>query len=210
MKKILLSVLLFILLCGIGFAKNYKLEFVWDKNSETDLSGYDFYRGDPNFDTYKVILENIAKDANTCIIDANIVVGNAAYFAIVAFNDKGSRSGFSNIVPYTAENAAPVSNSQVITTKKNIPINILLVATDPDGDKIEYSILTQPLHGILTGTPPEITYNPKHDFAGLDNIVFRSNDGLLFSNTASIAITVKDTPPKNPCGLKILNCLPAI
>ena len=210
MKKLLLSVLLFLLLCSIGLAKTYKLEFIWNKNTETDLAGYEFFRGDPNFNNYYIILENIPADVNTCIIDSNIIIGDSAYFAMKAFNDKGNRSDFSNILSYFAKNATPLACPQNVEIKKNNSIDLVLSAEDSDGDSLVYSIFSNPLHGNLSGEPPDIKYTPNHDFAGNDSFTFMAGDGILYSKPAVVNITIEDVAPSAPKGVKLLNCLPVI
>jgi len=47
----------------------------------------------------------------------------------------------------------------------------------------------------LTGTPPGITYTPKASYQGPDSFTFSAYDGQVYSNAATVSITV--TPPAN-------------
>ena len=205
---VLLFMLLTVAFYSLSYGKMYRLEFIWDKNTETDLAGYDFYEGDPNMDINWIINPNIPADANTIIIDANIPVGNTSYYAIKAFNDKGNESGFSNIVPFLADNMAPVADAQNISTFKNKSIDITLTASDYDKDTLTFSVYSNPLHGVLSGIPPNLKYSPALDFVGLDNFTFRVNDGTVNSNISTISIAVKDIPPNSPSKFRLKGCLP--
>lgn len=205
---ILLVFLLAVTFYSLSHGKMYRLEFIWDKNTETDLAGYDFYEGDPNMYINWVINPNIPADVNTVIIDTNIPVGDTSYYAIKAFNDKGNESGFSNIVPFLAENIAPIADAQNISTYKNTSVDIILTASDYDKDTLTFSIYSNPLHGVLSGIPPNLKYIPLLDYVGFDNFTFRVNDGTVNSNISTISIAVKDVAPSSPGGFRLKGCLP--
>jgi len=97
-------------------------------------------------------------------------------------------------------NSPPVANNQAVTTSKNIAKDITLTASDPNNDPLNYSIVTQPAHGTLTGTAPNLTYNPGTDYVGADSFTFKANDGTTDSNTATVSITVDD-PNKDQFGI---------
>jgi Concanavalin A-like lectin/glucanases superfamily/F5/8 type C domain/Bacterial Ig domain len=89
-------------------------------------------------------------------------------------------------------NPPPVANNQAITVNKNTQQVITLTATDPNNDPLTYTVLTQPAHGTLTGTAPNLNYNPDTDYVGADSFTFKANDGTTDSNTATVSITVQD------------------
>ncbi len=97
-------------------------------------------------------------------------------------------------------NDPPVTNNQAVTTSKNIAKAITLTASDPNNDPLSYSIVTQPAHGTLTGTAPNLNYNPDTDYVGADSFTFKANDGIVDSNIATISITVID-PSKDQFGI---------
>jgi hypothetical protein len=97
-------------------------------------------------------------------------------------------------------NDPPVANSQAITTNKNTAKSTTLTATDPNNDPLTYSIVTQPAHGTLTGTAPNLNYNPNTDYVGADSFTFKANDGTADGNTATVSITVDD-PSNDPFGI---------
>jgi len=89
-------------------------------------------------------------------------------------------------------NRPPVAQGKSVSTTKNASVAITLSASDPDGDALTYTIITNPIHGTLTGTPPNVTYAPDTDYVGNDTLTFKANDGAADSNTATISISVTD------------------
>lgn len=93
-------------------------------------------------------------------------------------------------ITVTAVNAAPVAKAQSMTTAEDTAKAVTLSATDADGDALTYSIVTQPLHGSLSGTMPNLTYTPALNYNGTDSFTFRANDGQAYSNTATVSISI--------------------
>lgn len=90
-----------------------------------------------------------------------------------------------------ASNSPPVANNQAITLNKNTQQAITLSATDANNDPLTYTVVTQPTSGSLSGSAPNLTYNPNLDYVGPDSFTFKANDGTTDSNTATISITVQ-------------------
>src|SRR5208283_4210999 len=90
----------------------------------------------------------------------------------------------SNIAPVaitvsspTGSGNAPVASSQTVTVTFNTAKAITLVATDPNGLPLTYSVVAAPTEGVLTGTAPNLTYTPNHDYVGADQFTFKANNG---------------------------------
>jgi hypothetical protein len=88
------------------------------------------------------------------------------------------------------ENHPPVAANQSVTTAQDTAKPIVLSATDADGQSLTYSIVSQPAHGSLSGTAPNVTYTPTHGYFGADSFTFKANDGQADSNVATVSITV--------------------
>ncbi|MFN8489879.1 MAG: Calx-beta domain-containing protein [Caldilineaceae bacterium] len=108
--------------------------------------------------------------------------------------------------PAGGTNHAPVANDQDINTPQDTAKSITLTAADPDNDPLIYSLMSNPSHGSLSGTPPTVTYTPAPGFNGADSFTFRANDGQADSNIATIRITVSAL---SPCYLLTLSANPS-
>ncbi len=94
-------------------------------------------------------------------------------------------------ITVTQVNHPPLAQNQSVTTDQDIAKAINLVATDPDGDSLTYQIVTQPVHGTLSGTPPILTYTPAIGYSGSDSFTFKADDAKLESNTATVSIVIR-------------------
>jgi hypothetical protein len=90
-------------------------------------------------------------------------------------------------------NNPPVASSKSVSTPQGKALAITLNAADPDSDPLTYSY-TNPAHGTLTGTAPNLTYTPVSSYSGSDSFTFTAKDSKgATSNTATISITVTPT-----------------
>jgi MYXO-CTERM domain-containing protein len=105
-----------------------------------------------------------------------------------------STSAASNLI----SDKPPVAKDGTLTTPKNKAAKGKLEASDPDGDSLTFSIVSQPQHGkvkLNDASTGAYTYTPKAGYAGSDSFSFKANDGHLDSNTATVNITVSNTAP---------------
>ena len=98
---------------------------------------------------------------------------------------------------YVDPNNPPVATAQSVSTDEDVALSITLAGTDVDGDTLTYNVVTQPAHGTLTGTAPDMTYTPAENYNGPDSFTFKANDGQADSAAATVSITVDpvDDPP---------------
>lgn len=87
-------------------------------------------------------------------------------------------------------NQAPSATSQTRIGPEDTSISITLAGSDPEGSPLLYSLLSQPAHGTLVGSAPNLVYTPAVNFAGADSFTFKVNDGQADSPTAVVSITV--------------------
>lgn len=94
-------------------------------------------------------------------------------------------------------NRAPVAVGQSLSTNEDVALSLGLQATDADGDPLTYSILSQPLRGVLSGTGTARVYTPAANFNGTDSFTFSVRDGQFQSNVATVIIQVANVndPP---------------
>jgi len=110
------------------------------------------------------------------------------------YRDKTPGGAISNAatisIGVTHINVAPVASPQSVSLDARTSKAITLVATDVDSPNLTYSVTTAPTHGTLTGTAPALTYTPTGNYSGPDSFSFGTYDGQLYSNTATVSISV--------------------
>ncbi|MEA2183555.1 MAG: hypothetical protein QOF69_2740, partial [Solirubrobacteraceae bacterium] len=92
--------------------------------------------------------------------------------------------------PTTPVNTPPVATGQAVTTAEDTAKAVTLAGIDADSDPLTFAIATQPAHGALTGTGPNLTYTPEANYNGPDSFTFTTSDGHASSAPATVAITV--------------------
>ena len=76
---------------------------------------------------------------------------------------------------------------------------VVLAGYDGDQDPLIYKVVTQPSQGVLTGTPPNLSYQANDNAAGSDRFTYRVNDGLMDSGLATVRISIGE---KSTMGVK--------
>jgi subtilisin len=111
-------------------------------------------------------------------------------FTFVA-NDGAADSNTATVsITVSPVNDPPVADYQTVNTDEDTPVAITLTGSDPDADLLTFSVVSEPSHGALSGTPPDLTYTPDPDYSGPDSFDFVANDGQMDSNLATVSITV--------------------
>ncbi|HEX4122100.1 MAG TPA: right-handed parallel beta-helix repeat-containing protein, partial [Verrucomicrobiae bacterium] len=93
-------------------------------------------------------------------------------------------------IQLTHINHAPLTSNQFLNIPENTAANITLTAVDLDGNPITFSITQSPLHGALSGTPPNLTYLPIANFLGNDSFGFAVADNQGNTNTGVVSLSV--------------------
>jgi hypothetical protein len=107
-------------------------------------------------------------------------------------------------ITVTPVNDPPVASGQSVSADQGIAKAITLSASDADADSLAFSVVAGPAHGTVSGTAPNLSYTSAANYSGPDSFTFKSNDGTVDSNVATISITVADhTAPAAPGGLTI-------
>lgn len=94
------------------------------------------------------------------------------------------------VKPSSLPAGSPIANAQSVSTAEDAATAITLTGSDPRGGGLTYGVMTQPAHGTVTGTAPNLTYRPSPDFSGTDSFTFKVNAGTLDSYDAAVSITV--------------------
>ncbi len=96
-------------------------------------------------------------------------------------------------------NAAPTPTDDSATTDEDTAVsgNVLTNDSDPDGNPLSASVVTNPSHGTLSlGATGAFTYTPDPDYHGSDSFEYAASDGLASTNaTVNITVTSVNDPP---------------
>jgi filamentous hemagglutinin family protein len=94
----------------------------------------------------------------------------------------------------------PITVPDATTTHMGNSVNANVLDNDslPQGGELTAHVLDDPEHGVLVDFDPETgeyTYQPDEGFVGEDTFTYITTDGELFSETATVTITVTNTLP---------------
>ncbi|MFH1723779.1 MAG: thrombospondin type 3 repeat-containing protein, partial [Elusimicrobiota bacterium] len=92
-------------------------------------------------------------------------------------------------VDLLGSNRAPTTVGQSLGVTQDIARPITLTASDPDGDPVSFVVLSQPSHGSLSGSAPNLNYTPASGYLGTDSFTYKATDGW-FKNGDSPETTI--------------------
>lgn len=111
--------------------------------------------------------------------------------------------GFQPYDTYAPANQPPTADKLYVSTDQDKPVSVKLSGSDPDVPgmhwfillikPITYSVVTQPQHGTLSGTAPDLTYTPEAGYIGTDSFTFKLSDGIADSTPATVSIVINPT-----------------
>tara|TARA_Y100000310_G_C20701199_1_gene830039 strand:- start:2608 stop:5805 length:3198 start_codon:yes stop_codon:yes gene_type:complete len=104
----------------------------------------------------------------------------------------GDRDSISvvDIGPFEYSNTEPSLGDMNLSTDEDTELDILLNATDPDNDTLTSIVVTDPIHGSLSGSGLTLQYQPEPNYFGSDSFQLKVNDGALDSDVAMVSITI--------------------
>src|SRR5262249_14379669 len=91
------------------------------------------------------------------------------------------------------QNQAPVAIGANLSVEVGVPGSGILGATDPDGDVMTYSIVTQGSKGVAVVTNSAtgaFTYTPNPGTSGIDSFTFKASDGRQDSAETTISVKI--------------------
>ena len=145
----------------------------------------------------------VSPPANGTVMIINAQTGEYTYTPNAGFSGSDSftfraNDGTDDSAPATISitvgpNSAPIANNGSLTTRANVDKAGMLVAADPDGDLILFSIVTAPSHGtvVITNTATgAYVYTPNPGYSGTDSFTFRANDGIFDSAPGTVSVVV--------------------
>ena len=112
-------------------------------------------------------------------------------------NNGSATSGVATVtITVRPVNDGPTATDDTYTVNEDTALQItapgvLSNDSDPDGDVLSAVLVGGPAHGSVTLDPAgSFIYRPNTNFNGVDSFIYRANDGILNSGTATVRITV--------------------
>lgn len=87
-----------------------------------------------------------------------------------------------------------MATSRALETTEDVAVEVVLSGSDPSGGALVYAVTTEPQHGTLSGTAPNLTYTPDAHFLGRDTFSFTVTSEGRTSDEATVVIEVLNTP----------------
>lgn len=121
-------------------------------------------------------------------------------------------------ITVNAVNDAPVAIDDVFSVDEDNQLNVAALGllandSDVDGDSLAAALVSDPSNGTLVlNADGSFTYTPDANFNGSDSFTYRTSDGLLDSNVATVTINVdpvNDAPTLNGATFTIAENSPA-
>lgn len=151
---------------------------------------------DPNNDVLTIVSVSptngvaIISGTNIVFTPATNFIGTATVVYTIIDGIGGTNSALISIIVF---NTAPVANNQSLSTTEDTATNLVLTASDTDGDPLTFSIDSGPAHGtlsLLNTNTGAVTYTPATNYFGPDSFTFRVNDGTTSSPPATVNLIV--------------------
>ena len=122
-------------------------------------------------------------------------VAGVYYNIEVIATDDGSPSLSDTVVfalTVNDRNGAPLAVDDVDITPEDtaITINVLVNDSDPDGDTLTITGITQGKNGTAINSDSTVTYTPNSDFNGTDTLGYFISDGNGATDSAMVMVTV--------------------
>lgn len=110
-----------------------------------------------------------------------------AALALTACNDDDDKKMQPEMV-----NKAPTATDAMVTTQTEVAITDMLDGSDPDGDELTYSLVTEPMLGmVVVNADGSYTYTPNAEATGADSFEFAVSDGVNTQVTAMVDVTIE-------------------
>jgi VCBS repeat-containing protein len=112
------------------------------------------------------------------------------------------------IIAVTPVNDAPLAADDVVETEAGVSVTIAVLANDSDVDDPTLTVdgVTQGANGsVVANADGTVTYDPGPGFAGADTFTYTVVDAGGARDTASVAVTVRDTRPLQTLTLAVVD-----
>ena len=119
-------------------------------------------------------------------------------FTYTIIDGKGGTDTATVSITVTFANSPPVATGDTATVAEggSVLIQVLANDTDPDGDALTVTFVTQGTNGSVVNNGTSVIYNHNGSETALDSFSYTISDGKGGTDTASVSITV--TPVNDP------------
>jgi subtilisin family serine protease len=122
---------------------------------------------------------------------SGIIISKTGDLMFFAVDSSGNTESVKTAHYIINPDTAPLASSDSFTAVQDRPKELMLNATDADGDGLTYIIVSGPSNGTISGgSNASRTYTPTTGYTGTDSFTFKVNDGLSDSNIATVNINV--------------------
>jgi len=182
-----------------------EVTLIWDPVTHPDLAGYKIYYG--NSSRNYIVTTDVGNQTSCTITD--LIDTEPYYFAATAYDIYGNESDYSNEVSYSSVNNSPVlSPIGKKTTVEGQLLQFTVMATDPDGDALSYSVSHLPAGANFDSANRTFWWTPANGDAGNYGVLFTVNDTgtppLSASETVTIIVGGVDALPAAPKNLTLI------
>lgn len=116
--------------------------------------------------------------------NGNDQIGIAAYDGTVLSNTATAN------LTIDSTNDAPTATGQAVVTNEDSSVVIPLMVNDIDHDPLTVSFAYQSHDGQVSADGSTVTYIPNPDFFGTDHFTYRVTDGVAWSETVQVDLTI--------------------
>lgn len=127
--------------------------------------------------------------------DASPTASGVDRLSFVASDGKKESPPAEVIFEIVAPRPPPMAMAQNVSVAAGESIKIALSGSDSEGASLTYTIETPPQQGALTGTPPQLVYQPNSEATGADRFSFRVGNGRQDSASAEVTIDIAAPAP---------------
>ncbi len=184
-----------------GFTTNEDTALNFSVSAGSDIDGVDTL-------TYSIVSGPSSGALTNCMAaDGDL---NCDYSPSLNFNGTDSfiyrvHDGTNYSVANTTVNLTinPVNDAPTIPATQSVGVVedtlasfSLNAGTDVDADTLTYIVVSNPSNGTLSctgGTSTSCTYNPNANYNGTDSFTYKTNDGTVDSNTATVTLNISAT-----------------
>ena len=84
----------------------------------------------------------------------------------------------------------PYAGPQIVVTPVNTAKALTLAGSSCRTSQGTYNVITQPTHGVLSGSAPNVTYTPSAGYQGMDSFTFTFTDYVTNSTPGTVQVVV--------------------